>query len=272
MDDENKMRVNGCPGRFYIKSHKKEELCKNRFKCFFYKMYKPIKDKPTFDNPFVHVADFRNCSRYEQSESIEKNILISIIYGVLYINDLACASIVDCQDMIKDKDKETKKIFGALDKRRKKYEREIFEIVSDKIGFLATFNDFMDDKVQIHVKKLRIALNYVFGKYNLNDKVFLSKIVLSNMIVESSVEFLKKSIDTCCKYGINAVNLRYYSLDDIQKVSKSLTDWCLRKVYGIDLNNEVEIVTSYRELISVLSNWDIIKEAINETINAGDRE
>lgn len=271
-EEKNVDVTKGCVGKFYIKNKKKEELCAHRLDCFFYKMKKANGLPLTYDNPFRFVADFRACTEYKKTAGIESEMLTDIIYGVLYINDLACASIVDLRDLVKDKDKETKKIFGALEKRRKNYEREIFEIVSDKISFLAQFNDFMDEKVQIHFKKLRVALNFVLSKHGVQDKVFLSKIIASNMIIESSVEFIKKSLSTCCKYGINAVNLKHYSLDEMAAVSKGLTDWCLRKVHGIDLNNESEVVSSYQELIRILSDWNVIKDAINKTIEHDNRE
>ena len=44
----------------------------------------------------------------------EADVLIYVMYTMFYVNDMACNCIFDLEPYVKEKDKETKKIYGAL--------------------------------------------------------------------------------------------------------------------------------------------------------------
>lgn len=153
----NKDVLSVCSGSFYIKGRNIHEPCKKREKCQKYAKYGDRKE----DSPevgFYYVDSFRKCDLWKKMELQGELALRIAIYNILYVNDLACACVIDMKDKVKTQDKETQKIYSALLKRQWNYEREITKIIGEQIGFCADVNAEMDDSVQTKLCDLYDAI------------------------------------------------------------------------------------------------------------------
>ena len=213
---------------------------------------------------YYYVDSFRKCELYKWQTSKEATMLQIAIYNIMYVNDLGCSCIVDMSDKVYDQDKETKKIFGALAKRQRAYEREVTKILGEHIGVLAEYNSEMDDKVKDKVANLYSALYKFFHQNNIENAKFIAYAELTYTIIEYSVNSIEKRVSECLKYNKDVVNLRQYKMLGMRDVSRNLCKWLGRKCNGLNLNDCQEIKDAYHELDKVLTNISVIKNAISK--------
>lgn len=257
----NKDVLSVCSGLFYIKSRNIHEPCKNREKCQKYAKYNDKKDD-TPDVGFYYVDSFRKCDLWKY-KTIDGSFALRIaIYNILYVNDLACACVIDMKDKVKTQDKETQKIYNALLKRQWNYEREMTRIIGEQIGFCADVNAEMDDSVQDKLLSLYGAIYDYLKANNVDNFTFIAHAELAYTIIGYSILSIDKRIEECRKYNKNVVNLQTYKLLGMRDVARNLCNWLGRKCNGLNLNDCQEIKDAYHELDKVLTNIRVIESAI----------
>ena len=261
--EHNKDVLSVCNGSFYIKGRNIHEPCKNREKCQKYAKYKDKKED-TPEVGFYYVDSFRKCNLWKKMELQAELALRIAIYNILYVNDLACACVIDMKDKVKSQDKETQKIYSALLKRQWNYEREITKIIGEQIGFCADVNAEMDDAVQDKVFSLYVAICGYLKANNVDNCTFIAHAELAYTIIGYSILSIDKRIEECRKYNKDIVNLQRYKLIGMLDVSKNLCNWLERNCNGLDLNDCQEIKEAYRELDKVLTNISVIENAISK--------
>ena len=257
----NKDVLSVCSGSFYIKGRNIHEPCKNREKCQKYAKYKNAKgDAPEVG--FYYVDSFRKCDLWKKMELQAELALRIAIYNILYVNDLACACVIDMKDKVKNQDKETQKIYGALLKRQWIYEKEMVKILGDQINFCADVNSEMDDSVQTKLCDLYDAIYSYLQDNGVQNYGFIAYAELAYTIIGYSILSIDKRIEECRKYNKDVVNLQRYKLIGMLDVSKNLCNWLGRKCNGLNLNDCQEIKDAYHELDKVLTNIRVIESAI----------
>lgn len=182
-----------CSGQFFIKNRNTYEKCKNCEKCFKFKEYSKKKD----DTPEVHyhyISTFRNCEFYKYRPKDDAYVLTTAIYNIIYVNDLACASVISLMDKVKKQDKETQKIFGALVKRQRAYEKEFSNILVKEQGFLAEYNSYMDERIQDKLEAFQKAMIHSFTSRGYENAEFIALVEVMRTIVGYSVLSVEKRI------------------------------------------------------------------------------
>ena len=261
--EHNKDVLSVCNGSFYIKGRNIHEPCKNREKCQKYAKYKDRKED-TPEVGFYYVDSFRKCDIWKKMELQGELALRIAIYNILYVNDLACACVIDMKDKVKTQDKETQKIYGALLKRQWIYEKEMVKILGDQINFCADVNSEMDDSVQTKLCDLYDAIYSYLQDNRVQNYGFIAYAELAYTIIGYSILSIDKRIEECRKYNKDVVNLQRYKLIGMLDVSKNLCNWLGRKCNGLNLNDCKEIKDAYRELDKVLTNISVIENAISK--------
>lgn len=260
-EEANKDITSVCSGRFFIKNRNTYEECKHCQNCFKHKEYANKKE----NTPEVHyhyVSNFRNCEFYKYRPKDENYIITTSIYNIMYVNDLACATIIELWDKIKYQDKETQKIFGALKKRQAQYERLIAKILQKEQNFLAEYNSYMDEYVQDKLTSFVSAMTTMFAKEGYENAEFLALTEVMRTMVGYSVLNVENRVKECLKYKKDCVHLRQYKLNDLLRVAENFSDWVTRKVTKLDINKDEQVVSTYRELDKTLTNSEIINEAL----------
>ena len=261
--EHNKDVLSVCNGSFYIKGRNIHEPCKNSEKCQKYAKYKDKKeDAPEVG--FYYVDSFRKCDLWKY-KTIDGSFALRIaIYNILYVNDLACACVIDMKDKVKTQDKETQKIYSALLKRQCNYEKELVKILGDQINFCADVNSEMDDYVQTKLYILYDAIYNFLKSKNIENYEFIAYAELAYTIIGYSILSIDKRIEECRKYNKDVVNLRSYKLTDMGIVAENLCKWLGRKCNGLNLNDCKELKDAYHELDKVLTNISVIENAISK--------
>ena len=260
---QNKDVKSVCSGQFYKKNSKSYEQCKNCEKCQKYAKYKDKKED-TPEVGFYYVDSFRKCDLWKKMELQGELALRIAIYNILYVNDLACACVIDMKDKVKSQDKETQKIYNALLKRQCNYEKELVKILGDQINFCADVNSEMDDSVQTKLCDLYDAIYSYLQDNRVQNYGFIAYAELAYTIIGYSILSIDKRIEECRKYNKDVVNLQRYKLIGMLDVSKNLCNWLGRKCNGLNLNDCQEIKDAYHELDKVLTNISVIENAISK--------
>lgn len=180
----------------------------------------------------------------------------------MYVNDLACACVIDMQDYIKQQDKETQKIYGALLKRQREYERDIARILEGKSEFLAEYNSYMDECVQPKLKSLIDELQVALNSVGIENSKFVALTEVARTMVGYSVLNVEKRVEECLKFKKDSVHLRGYKLNEMLRVAENFSDWVSRKCKKLDLNKCENVMNAYRELDKVLTDREVIGNAL----------
>lgn len=250
-----------CSGVFTSSNKRVHEECKNRSKCPKYAKFKEShNDAPQVG--FYYVDSFRKCELYKWQTSKGATMLQIAIYNIMYVNDLGCSCIVDMSDKVYDQDKETKKIFGALAKRQRAYERGVTKILGEHIGVLAEYNSEMDDKVQSKGANLYQAIYDFLSSNGVDNARFIAYAELAYTVIDYSVNSVEKRVSECLKYNKDVVNLRQYKMLGMRDVSRNLCNWLCRHIKGLDMNKDENVVNAYRELDKALTDINFIDSSL----------
>ena len=257
-----------CQGFFYIKNSGKTEICKNRGKCYKYRTRNTVVNKAN-EVEFLHVGSFRNCRLYEDKTEEGQDILATAIYNILYVNDLACASVIELKDYMPNQDKETRKIYGALIKRQEKYEETLREILGKEIYVFSEYNNCMDEHVIPLLDMFRINMENIFKDMCEKNYKFMALVEVARTILGYSVCSVENRVKECLKYQSKAVNLRRYKLEEMKRIVESLSNWVTRRCDNFDLNKDTRLIESYRELDKMLTNAQVIGDSIRKSKQYG---
>lgn len=250
-----------CNGQFYKKSSKTYEQCKNCANCFKYNSYKS-KSEDTPEVKFHYVDTFRKCEFYKVRPIDGNYIVTTSIYNIMYVNDLACACIIQMKDFIKHQDKETQKIFGALEKRQRAYEHLISNIIETNIEFLSEYNSCMDESVQPKLDTFINEMKSALDSIGVENSYFVALAEIARTIVGYSVKNVENRVKECLKYKKDSVHLRQYKMLDMLRVAENFSNWVSRKCGKLDLNKCDNVMKSYRDLDKTLTNREIINNAL----------
>lgn len=256
-EKDNKELNSVCSGRFYKKSSKTYEDCKNCAMCHKYKQYKN-KKADTPEVKFHYVDTFRNCKLYRMSG----NIIRIAIYNILYVNDLACYTVYNLFDLVKKQDKETQKIYGALLKRYKTYDHALLKTFEDQIYNIAEYSSNMEEYVMPKLNDLTAAVTEALKGINAENYSFIALVEVARTMLGYSVMNAENRVKECLKYQKDSVYLRQYKLIEMAKIAENLSTWCSRKCGGLNLNECEKVIDAYRSLDKILTDVELIDRCI----------
>lgn len=261
-EKDNKDFKSVCSGRFYKKNSKTYEQCKNCYNCIKYKQYNSRKSD-TPEVKFHYIDTFRSCEFYK----IGSNIIKTAIYNILYVNDLACYTVYNLFDLVKKQDKETRKIYGALLKRYKRYDHALFETLDDQISYVAEYNSAMEEQVMPKLNDFIDAMNNAIKGVNSDNYSFIALVEVARTMVGYSVMNVENRVKECLKFKKDSVYLRQYKLTEMCEIVENLSRWCSRKCKGLDLNKCENVMNAYRSLDKILTDVNIINNSIIKSSN-----
>lgn len=185
----------------------------------------------------------------------ENKLLLYAMYTILYLNDTACNCVKELEPYIANKDKETKKIYGALKKRVNTYFNAINKVVDKNIDYLADYCSEMDDICYDSMLNFKNALYDVYCSHTLDDSEYYTQVETMRSMVEMSKFATNKVIDTI-KYKVpNTSWLSNYMIPDFSKIANNFADWVYRKTpkdIQINFNEDSETMKYFREMSSLM--------------------
>lgn len=251
-----------CNGKFFIKGRSTWEECKHKDVCMKYSLSKNTigLEKQV---RFRYVGTFRNCNLYQL---FDNSFALKIcLYNMIYVNDLVCQCIQELRGKCPKEDKEALKKIYALEKRVREHDNIMSKIIGDQIDFLADFNLYMDEQVQSKVEYFRNAISEYLRSKSVGNYVFIAYVETARTMTEYSIKIIEKRIDALkmCIPDIKA--MRNYRLMDIKRIIEDLSNWASRKINDVDLNDSTGIIDSFKKLNEVLTDANILVNAINES-------
>ena len=202
----------------------------------------------------------------------DSNVVLYCVYSILYANDLSCNLIKDLDKFVKNKDKETRKIYGALIKRVNNYKRMLYEILGDSIGFFADYNENMDNINDENLTKFRDSIINFYKEQGFDDYEFLGYLEAAHTSLVFSNNVRNVVLDVAKQHEVDVKRLYIYNLFELKKVMDDLSHWCYRHVRKtlveeINLFQDKGILENFAQMNENLLNYDNFEKCYTKTVN-----
>lgn len=204
--------------------------------------------------------------QFEEPEEVPMNpnqILLISVYQVMALNEMCNCCILDIEPSIKDKDKETKKLYYAAKKRVNWYQKEVNSLTISSGTIYADFNDSLDIYIQPLLEKYRESLEkHLSTIKGVENAYFASLVEVARSMTKLSITEISNRIKECIKFAEDSIALRHYKQKELLDILDNLVKWVFRKAEDIDYNKSPECVEAYRNLVDAYQNPNIIGECI----------
>ena len=202
----------------------------------------------------------------------DSNVVLYCVYSILYANDLSCNLIKDLEKFVKNKDKETRKIYGALMKRVNNYKRMLYEIMGDAVGFFADYNENMDNINDKNLTKFRDSIINFYKAQGFDDYEFLGYLEAAHTSLVFSNNVRNVVLDVAKQHEVDVKRLYIYNLLELKKVMDDLSYWCYRHVRKtlveeINLFQDKGILENFAQMNENLLNYDNFEKCYTKTVN-----
>ena len=175
------------------------------------------------------------------------------------MNDTACFSIQQIGKHVKEKDKESQKIYRALTKRCNQYLSDINKIVDNKMDYYCDYCTEMDNICDSSYFNFRTSLKDTYKKAGIDDYEYMAQVETMRSMIELSVEAGKRVLEDINKYSINAKYLGNFLFLDILRVANNFSNWAYRKVSKdarVNLNEHSDVMKNFRELSACMIDYE----------------
>lgn len=186
-------------------------------------------------------------------------------YTVLYVNDTVCNCVRLLSPMIAKRDKETRKIYGALKKRANAHLRRLDKVLADKAAYYADFCGEMDDKCDPLLDNYKHTLERVFASSNVQDASYYAHIEMIRTITAYSVKVIDALVDKIKEHTPLATRLRYWQLVEMPEIADNLAKWVYREIpadVSIDFNACDDVMSTFNALCEAWFDYDSYYEAL----------
>lgn len=221
----------------------------------------------------AHPEQFQKSEDEKLVPLTPNQIVLISVYQVMYMNELTNCCVFDIGFNIDDKDKETKKIYKAAQKRVDKYQKEANSISESSGNIYCDFMDNMDKYVLPLLRKYRESIEEYLSTINgVNDAYFCSLVEVSRAMAKFSIMEIHNKIMLCNEYAQDAVGLRYYKQQELFDILGNLTKWVFRNADDINYNDSPACVESYKNLICAITHPNNLGESIIFAQQLNDKE
>lgn len=213
---------------------------------------------------------------FEEPEEVPmkpNQILLVSVYQVMALNEMCNCCVLDIEPSIKNKDKETKKLFYAAKKRVNWYQKEVNNLTISSGTVYADFNDNLDVYIQPLLFKYRQALeDYLSTIKGVENPYFASLVEVARSMTKLSITEISNRIKECIKFAEDSIALRHYKQKELLDIINNLANWVFRKTEDINYNDSSECVEAYKNLVDAYQNPNIIGECIIKAQQLNDKE
>lgn len=154
--------------------------------------------------------------------------LVYATYVIIYANDTACNSALELETFIKDEDKETKKIYGALKRRALGYIRYFNNLVGELSWATSEYFGSMDDQLNGFIDDMYDELERTLIDSGAEKPKMYAKLEQVRLLCHIAVEIHNSLMKECSKNNIATYSLKTYRLGELKRVSDNLSEWADR--------------------------------------------
>lgn len=199
------------------------------------------------------------------SKDFEEGIVRYTSMVVIYSTDMAYNYIKALEPLIVNQDKETKRIYGALRKRYKRFFHYANEIYKEDVGFIADYSSIIDDKIDPIIEEFTKFVNESLLSSNVVNSELIAKTEMARVLTHFSVvcvdcmeQVMKESKIPTGVSNVFKMNESASALDD-------LYSWVTRKITtNININENGEVQEFLKKLQNNVMAFDTFAKAYNE--------
>lgn len=200
-------------------------------------------------------------------------ILLISVYQVMALNEMSNCCILDIEPSIKNRDKETKKLYYAAKKRVNRYQKEVNSLTVSSGTVYADFCDSLDVYIQPLLAKYQQAVeDYLSTIKGVENPYFASLVEVARSMTKLSITEISNRIKECIKFAEDSIALRHYKQKELLDIVNNLVKWVFRKAEDIDYNKSPECVEAYKNLVDAYQNPNIIGECIIKAQQLNNKE
>lgn len=181
-------------------------------------------------------------------------------HSCLYLNDISYFAIKSLKSYVKDKDKETRKIYGALEKRAETYYGSIMTLLKGYEYFLADYNSKMDEFNDGYINDLTNKIMDIYKSAGVEDYEFLAKTEVARSLIVLSIHFVDRMDKKLKEINREIPTLKYYSIQEIGRVVENFSKWVNRRnpqVINVGKNEDViALFIKIGETLGAYSNFE----------------
>lgn len=211
-------------------------------------------------------------TQQDVDNAIAKNesMVVAATYNVLFTNDIVIGKVVELVYKLKHSlyyKREIKREVNNVDLAKKKYERIISEIISDKLSFFADANEIFINELNHHIDVLFYQIKSIFDSHNISNSDLYALLELTRTLCEFSCLQLDKRLEELVKVDVifQKLSIDYLRLTELLFRLNRLFD-LMKPKCSIDLNtNECKLAIEI--IAKKLSDCEIISKAIKTNEN-----
>lgn len=268
MNDENDL-LSACSGVYYNKRKKCDDECANKKSCYKHSCYM-FKDDYTPLMSFPNKTKFKACDYHKRNAEVIRASIISSIYKILYLNELALCFVNDVYPIVDTNEKETRKLVGAAKKRQYAYEDMMNEILLDKEKYYLDFCDSVDDVIHPICRDLRneMYMSYLSKSGDESVSIRLAYINTAMCLCALAGKIRETIVSSLSMVAKEAKNLQIYNLSDMCHVLSDMIKWENRKKKVSVSSNEVsDAIKEKTSIIMREINSSLIYKQLKDTKN-----
>lgn len=196
------------------------------------------------------------------------NAALFAMYISLYVNDTACNSICDIKPFVKNKDKETVKIYGALKKRAEHYFSHVRKVLDLKNRyFIAEFNQVIDECSDQATVMLEKTIKGTLRKHHIEDDGLICKTIVAQVLTDFALNSVTAMSNKLKEDNSRMRGLDGWKLRDIQRVMTNFYLWVCRKIPNEAISDMQKLVDSITTLYaSSVTNYNNFEKAYHAAI------
>lgn len=184
---------------------------------------------------------------------------------VIYSSDMAYNYIKALEPLVAKQDRETKRIYGALRKRYKRFFYYANEIYKEDAGFVADYSSIIDDKIDPIIEEFTDFVNTSLISNHVDNAELIAKVEMARVLTHFSVvcvDCMEKVMEESkIQTGVSHV----FKMHESASALDDLYVWVTRKLErNININENGEVQEFLKKLQNNVMAFDTFAEAYNE--------
>ena len=195
-----------------------------------------------------------NMEKVNINKNQESNVIAYATHSIMYMNDFMCNTILSLAPYVKNEDKETQKIYRALEKRAKAHLKEQVSIFSVHMEYFAEYCSCMDEKCDDAYNALLSAVKAKYEAVGIEKSEYMAMVEVMRVIA------------SCIKVTRKACALDVFMLRDIAKIAENFTRWVFRKVSDEDyssVNDDENVVIAFKDFCEAMLDYNLFVNSSN---------
>lgn len=199
------------------------------------------------------------------SKDFEEGIVRYTSMVVIYSTDMAYNYIKALEPFIEHQDKETRRIYGALRKRYKRFFHYANDIYKEDVGFVADYSSIIDDRIDPIIEEFTEFVNDALESKKVPDAELIARTEMARVLTHFAVISVDCMEQVMKESKIPTGVSNVFKMKDSASALDDLYGWVSRKVHcDININENGEVQEFLNKLSTNVMAFDKFAEAYQQ--------